>query len=649
MASASVVSISPNIIGEFSMPHISPEAIATLNQLLQENHDRYHPFFNDKGFHNHIVHYLLSAVSLGATSENLSRAFTQERAIQRPQLPLNEDNLTRLADTNFFQSCLGREEFYRDFLIFFQHQISIYGYGPVVNRYVFSRTDLAEQMFTRLWASFLHPLIHLGYGIEFDQPAIVAEALAQIAVHQNEVATAMLGAEKASATSRGQKDTSMLHLLQQVREDDRIRNAACWGDGSWIEDLPLTAAPEELWELAGQWRVDASHLVERTAEMINTNGFFCGAAQAPPKEYKLDFFFIHNLNCSIFFPAFWRQDWLSLDNKVRLLEWKGRFDIISYAARGSPLLDAAEILDYHPKRPGTGWEELFQRVNVFDDDSHVTKFLRGLAHGSLYCQSYDHPDCFPMTTEMWLQVGHMAMDSTEKEPIPKNRWGASVARRFAKAYPIVLLARNPANYQGVADEINSGGGRAIGISTDLSDSQSVKNAFDNIRSQFGAMSLAAAVFNLGGGFVKRPFLELSEDEFETGFAVQGKGAFNFAQATLPMFLKATDLQHPPTLIFTGATASLKGGASLATFAAGKFALRALSQSLAREFGPQGIHVSHVIIDGIINTPRTKEFDFAKPDAKLNPDAIADTYWYLHQQPRTGFTHELDLRPYVEAW
>jgi NAD(P)-dependent dehydrogenase (short-subunit alcohol dehydrogenase family) len=102
-----------------------------------------------------------------------------------------------------------------------------------------------------------------------------------------------------------------------------------------------------------------------------------------------------------------------------------------------------------------------------------------------------------------------------------------------------------------------------------------------------------------------------------------KGAFYIAQRALPLFLEAKEkLAHPPTLIFTGATASVKGSANFAAFATGKFALRALAQSLAREFGPQGVHVSHAIIDGVIDIPRTKAWVFEHEDAKLSPDAVS---------------------------
>ncbi|KAL4815716.1 hypothetical protein BDW67DRAFT_62901 [Aspergillus spinulosporus] len=227
--------------------------------------------------------------------------------------------------------------------------------------------------------------------------------------------------------------------------------------------------------------------------------------------------------------------------------------------------------------------------------------------------------------------------------------GASIARKFAQAYSVIVLARNPSNYNGVVDEINSSGGQALGISADVSDSASVQSAFEKISQQYKDTPLAAAVFNSGGGFVRKPFLELTEEEFAGGFKSQGLGAFNFAKATLPLLQKSTGLQHPPTLIFTGATASVKGSANFAAFATGKFALRALAQSLAREFGPKGVHVSHVIIDGVIDIPRTKGWANEHEDGKLDPGAIADAYWHLHTQPRTTFGFELDLRPYVEKW
>lgn len=155
MASESVVSICPQDTGVFSVSHIPVSSRHTLNQILQENHDRYHPFFNDKGFHNHITHYMLAAYALGAEPEQLSRAWVQEKAFQRPQPRLSKENVRRLQDDQFFLSCLGKEEHYRDFLIFFQQQIKQSGAGDVLNQYVFGRTEVSEALYTRLFASSL--------------------------------------------------------------------------------------------------------------------------------------------------------------------------------------------------------------------------------------------------------------------------------------------------------------------------------------------------------------------------------------------------------------------------------------------------------------------------------------------------------------
>jgi len=211
------------------------------------------------------------------------------------------------------------------------------------------------------------------------------------------------------------------------------------------------------------------------------------------------------------------------------------------------------------------------------------------------------------------------------------------------------VARKPANYEPLVKEIEAAGGRAIGISTDASDGKSVAAAYEQIKKEMAGAKLAAAIYNVGGRFIRKPFLELSEEDFESGWEANGRGGFHFAQAVLPLLLEATGEEHPPTLIFTSATAAMKGSAQCASFSTGKFAMRSLAQSLAREFGPKGVHVTHAIIDGVIDIERTKDYKFDHPDAKIKPDAIADSYWYLHTQPRTCFTNELDIRPYIERW
>ncbi|GLI79980.1 hypothetical protein PoHVEF18_008328 [Penicillium ochrochloron] len=196
--------------------------------------------------------------------------------------------------------------------------------------------------------------------------------------------------------------------------------------------------------------------------------------------------------------------------------------------------------------------------------------------------------------------------------------GSAVARRFARAYPVVLLARSQ-SLDALVQDITRSGGSAIGIPTDVTSSSSMNSAIEQIKANFGSdVSVAAAIYNVASKFTRKPFLEQSSEDFLGSLEPSIKGAFNFAQATLPLMLGAKNAQYHPTLIFTGATAALKGGSGLSGFAMSKFGIRALSH---REI----------------------------PDSKIDPQWIAESYWFLHTQPRTSFTHELDLRPYSEIW
>jgi len=215
--------------------------------------------------------------------------------------------------------------------------------------------------------------------------------------------------------------------------------------------------------------------------------------------------------------------------------------------------------------------------------------------------------------------------------------GAAVARKFSlqNRYPVALLARNPANYESLVSEINNAGGKAIGISTDVSSASSVSAAFQKIKSEFGEESgCAAAIFNASGRFFRKSILELTEEEFTAGYEVSCKGAFLFTKAAMPMLLSLAKKQegqkenegvghYPPTLIYTGATASVKSSANMSSFSTGKYAMRALAQSTAREFAPQGVHVAHAIIDGVIDIPRTKDWlKDMPPEAKISADGVS---------------------------
>ena len=263
----------------------------------------------------------------------------------------------------------------------------------------------------------VHPLIHFGFGIEFQQPGIIAEALAQAACHPHFFSPYLLGSEKLSSDPESGLDAPLIDLIHEVRKDPSLWVTEHWGGGGCLDDKVVANAPKTLYSIAARWRVDPQDLDEKTAEMINVDAWIAGAAQRPPKEVKLDFFLLHLINSSIFFTAFNNQSWLSLENKSRLLEWKGRVDLITYAAHLAPELHSDAITSYKPREANMTWPLLIQRVNKIQDDGHISKLVRALAHGSRVCSAYEGREAlshrFPLSGGGWLQLGNMAVDTTD--------------------------------------------------------------------------------------------------------------------------------------------------------------------------------------------------------------------------------------------
>jgi NAD(P)-dependent dehydrogenase (short-subunit alcohol dehydrogenase family) len=222
--------------------------------------------------------------------------------------------------------------------------------------------------------------------------------------------------------------------------------------------------------------------------------------------------------------------------------------------------------------------------------------------------------------------------------------GATVARRFAgEGFGVALMARREESVAGAREEIEGGGGTALPVSADATDPASVAAAFERVRGELGDPEVFvynAGAFQMGG------ILDLSPQQFDECFRANCAGAFYAAQQVLPAMVEA----GRGTILLTGASAAMRGKANFSALAVGKFGLRALAQSMAREFGPQGVHVAHIIVDGQINTPGARErFPDREDHTLLSPDAIAETYWLLHSQDPTAWTLELDLRPAVESF
>lgn len=181
------------------------------------------------------------------------------------------------------------------------------------------------------------------------------------------------------------------------------------------------------------------------------------------------------------------------------------------------------------------------------------------------------------------------------------------------------------------------------VHCDLTSESSVDQAFKHVEHALGVPSVM--IYN-AGYLVLKPFLDTTADLFDQAWRVNCLGAYHCVQRALPRMLSA----KRGTLIFLGATGSYRGGARSAAFASAKFALRGLAQSLAREFNPKGVHVVHVVIDGLIwGEPTRKRFPEATREACISPEAIAKTCAMLVEQEPSAWTHELDIRPYTERF
>jgi NAD(P)-dependent dehydrogenase (short-subunit alcohol dehydrogenase family) len=227
--------------------------------------------------------------------------------------------------------------------------------------------------------------------------------------------------------------------------------------------------------------------------------------------------------------------------------------------------------------------------------------------------------------------------------------GAALAMRFAKAgMNVALAARNLERVEAIAVDCCSIDRRGLAYAVDAVDETSVESLFERVEADLGVPNVV--VYN-AGAFVRRGVLETTVEEFERCWRVGCLGGFLAGRAAARQMLKRIEAGGKGgTILFTGATASLRGGAQFQNLAVGKFGLRALAQSMAREFQPVGIHVAHVVIDGQIRADRPGYREIERGvDALLDPEAIAETYYQLHRQPRSAWSLEVDLRPWMEKF
>lgn len=226
--------------------------------------------------------------------------------------------------------------------------------------------------------------------------------------------------------------------------------------------------------------------------------------------------------------------------------------------------------------------------------------------------------------------------------------GGAIARRFAREGYVACVTRRSADkLQPLVDSIRQSGGEAHGFASDARKEDDVVALIQRIETEIGPIE--AFVFNIGANVPCSILEETARKYFKIWEMACFSGFLNAREVALRMAKRKRG-----TLLFTGATAGLRGAANFAAFAGAKHGLRALAQSMARELGPMNIHVAHVVVDGAIDTDfiRTQfpeRYALKEEDGILDPDHIAENYWYLHSQPRDAWTFELDLRPWNERW
>jgi NAD(P)-dependent dehydrogenase (short-subunit alcohol dehydrogenase family) len=227
-----------------------------------------------------------------------------------------------------------------------------------------------------------------------------------------------------------------------------------------------------------------------------------------------------------------------------------------------------------------------------------------------------------------------------------NGLGAAIARRFSVGgMHVVVAGRTEERLAAVVGDIQSSGGNASFCVADATDAGAVEALIANAN-ELG--DLNAVIFNVGNN-LPLSFEDLTAEQFETFWRTCTLSGFLTAKAALASLEK-----NAGSLLFTGASASTRGRPGFAHFSAAKGALRNLAQALAKEYGPRGVHVGHVVVDGVINGEIVQTFlgeylESLGEDGSLEPDAIAEAYWFMHTQPKNAWTFELDVRPHSENW
>ncbi|KAG5977438.1 hypothetical protein E4U55_006751 [Claviceps digitariae] len=297
MATAHRILISAHNTGLWR-PKQDDETAAKVTKLLQDDFEKHHVFFNSSGFHDHITHHLLSLYGTGAPVSALQAAYDANESYQKRLTPVSDTVVKELQHdwSANAPKYLGRGKHYSDFLRFFQLDIDNKGWVAVVNEYLFQETSKSRDIVQRLFAGVVHPLIQLQFGLEWEQPAIIASGLAQTAVHGNPLGVFFdkvdAAVESGHQSHAELENWHLSEICENIRKDrPSLARSAAWNDENPVYEGVLGRGLHEAVALGATLRVKEDHLEERTAEMLHHNAYVAAAASwNPPHIPKFDFF-----------------------------------------------------------------------------------------------------------------------------------------------------------------------------------------------------------------------------------------------------------------------------------------------------------------------------------------------------------------------
>ncbi|KAG0099496.1 hypothetical protein BGZ93_007372 [Podila epicladia] len=370
-----------------ALPGITKLARETVAELLEENHNKHHCFFNEKGFHNHLVHGVLASYSLGASPERLRAIYESHAVEQRPIGPIKK-NFSPVD----WKSEAGNQEFYASYLEFFRQEVPKLGRVEAIVKYAFD-TD----MIGRTFSGAFHPLIHLGYGIDFGIDAIVAEGLAMMAVTSKMMSPFIVApattVEKvttkiASHLSISERSSSktIVEILTAIREDRELDNVTSYPEANKTMDVAKSkVAASKIQKLLSEWKVEENiqDIDLKAKELYKACLLAVGGTGLRNGKVKQDFFLMHALTSVLFVHKLVHA--LPPAYAVSCLVSHLGASLAYYISRGRPQVDVDALLNYRGKHtldPSNPWLSIVKRA-VDIDEVHITKVVRSCALGDL--------------------------------------------------------------------------------------------------------------------------------------------------------------------------------------------------------------------------------------------------------------------------